>query len=794
MELSIITSAKKNKGFWKLSFQSSGLRYDLGSERSYLGEVIRYFGVVLVFICIFALLPTVTSAAVLNKPANNLGLVGYWNFNEGTSTIATDFSGRGNFATTVNMALPPTSTSGWGTGKRGGGLNFDGTNDYVSIANEQNFDFDQTNAFSISSWVYRNAATDEDAIFEKVVQTGGLYTGYALFVVQPAGDPQCLAGNCLKFAIVIADGSAIVATSSAGALTTGRWNHVAITYSGSANRTGMKIYLNGVDRTTESYSDVLPGGSMLNNAPLYIGVDRPDDPCCFFNGKIDEVRVYSRALSAGEAATLYKTGASKLNTSQNKRLTSGLVGMWDFSGANTDWRTNKTNDFSGNGNTGVMTNMSTSTTPGIGKLGQALNFDGVNDYVNSDPIANDVQSGSYSVSFWFKLRNNFNSTTPVGQTLLHVADPSSNNDIYFLLDVCGLCISGVPGKLGFGTGNGGGGHNSVGSISASWTRETWYHVVGTFSTVSGTVLYIDGVENATNPATTRGSTASLKASIGANSDTPSLFFDGSIDEVRVYNRAITATETKQLYLLGGAKVNTSQNNRSTSGLMGLWSFNGPDINWTTNKALDRGGQGNDGVFTNMATRTAPVIGKVGQALQFGYNSTHDVRFASAGASLGATKTICAWIKPRSYGLSASDSTIMTRDDGVDAVWSLQLADDDSGIQTYYFSQTFTVLKGIWRAQAGAITLNVWQHACMTYDGSSTTNVPVVYINATPQTVTTFSIPSGTRNDEGGASIQHIGNYSDAFPNSSFDGALDEVRIYNRILTSAEVKRLYLMGR
>jgi len=52
-------------------------------------------------------------AAVLSRPPNNLGLVGYWPMNEGTSTIAGDFSGKGNNGTLTGMASPPTATSGW---------------------------------------------------------------------------------------------------------------------------------------------------------------------------------------------------------------------------------------------------------------------------------------------------------------------------------------------------------------------------------------------------------------------------------------------------------------------------------------------------------------------------------------------------------------------------------------------------------------------------------------------------------------------------------------------------------
>ena len=86
-------------------------------------------------------------AATLGKPTNNLGLVGYWNFNEGTSTIATDNSGYGNHGTTSNISHPPTATNGWSPGKLGSAITFDGSNDYVSMAKEYT---DVTNTFTIA--------------------------------------------------------------------------------------------------------------------------------------------------------------------------------------------------------------------------------------------------------------------------------------------------------------------------------------------------------------------------------------------------------------------------------------------------------------------------------------------------------------------------------------------------------------------------------------------------------------------------------------------------------------------
>src|SRR6185436_957349 len=113
-----------------------------------------------------------------------------------------------------------------------------------------------------------------------------------------------------------------------------------------------------------------------------------------FKGFIDDVRFYNRALSAAEITQLYKQGASKLGVTvapaPNSPFSNGLVGYWTFDGKDTNWAANTTADKSGQGNTGRMTNMSTTTSPALGKIGQGLKFDGADDNV----VASDVASYS----------------------------------------------------------------------------------------------------------------------------------------------------------------------------------------------------------------------------------------------------------------------------------------------------------------------------------------------------------------------------------------------------------------
>ena len=82
---------------------------------------------ILILAAFILCLPMITSASTIIRPVMNSGLVGYWNFQEGTGTTAYDKSGKRNHGTLTNMD----PTTDWVDGKLGGGLDFDGSDDYI---------------------------------------------------------------------------------------------------------------------------------------------------------------------------------------------------------------------------------------------------------------------------------------------------------------------------------------------------------------------------------------------------------------------------------------------------------------------------------------------------------------------------------------------------------------------------------------------------------------------------------------------------------------------------------------
>ena len=89
-----------------------------------------------------------------------------------------------------------------------------------------------------------------------------------------------------------------------GGLSTNTWFHVAITYSGNSSESGLNIFYSGqmVDKTVEINS---LSSSILNNIPLRIGQRANSSNIFPLNGRLDDIRIYSRALSGDEIAQMF---------------------------------------------------------------------------------------------------------------------------------------------------------------------------------------------------------------------------------------------------------------------------------------------------------------------------------------------------------------------------------------------------------------------------------------------------------------------------------------------------------
>ncbi len=109
----------------------------------------------------------------------------------------------------------------------------------------------------------------------------------------------------------------------------------------------------------------------------------------------------------------------------------------------------------------------------------------------------------------------------------------------------------------------------------------------------------------------------------------------------------------------------------------------------------------------------------------------------------------------------------------------------SGLNRPIFAQFFSGGLGQWAAPTNTITTGTFHHIAVTYDRTSPDNDPVMYIDGVKQTVSETT-PSGTANSDAGDNLLIGSRPTDRF----FDGKIDDVAIWNRILSEAEIEDIY----
>ena len=229
-------------------------------------------------------------------------LVGYWSFNGSDSIVndaAIDTSGQGNDGTIYGAVAV--------AGKMGQALSFDGINDYVRVANDNSLNFG-TGDFSICAWINTNSDTARQSIIVKGIPLNG--TTNAGYLVSYRGD---MANDPIFFTINDDDasGAVIIKYNTSGIANS--WVHICCV----ADRDGNgSIYVNGELKASSSIAGITTDVSI--NADLAIGQTLSGGgPIAgrYFNGLIDEVRIYNEALTQDEVTTLYQLGRNvKMNS------------------------------------------------------------------------------------------------------------------------------------------------------------------------------------------------------------------------------------------------------------------------------------------------------------------------------------------------------------------------------------------------------------------------------------------------------------------------------------------------
>jgi prepilin-type N-terminal cleavage/methylation domain-containing protein len=223
----------------------------------------------------------------LNPPFRSYGLIGYWPMDEGSGAIALDQSGNGNTGAWSGTQSSPSSTY-YLAGKVGTAGYFNGSNDKVSVPSIAAFNNFGTGDFSVAFWMDPQGSwsgTTQAMVGQKLSDTA---PGFQIY--HDSGDT-----TQIRLRMGDASGDGGDTKSTVGSVSTGQWTFVvAMRQSGVGY-----IYINGVQNASTSNSKNISGGS----ANFNIGYG--DTWNSYYTGYLDDVRVYSRALSSAEIAAMY---------------------------------------------------------------------------------------------------------------------------------------------------------------------------------------------------------------------------------------------------------------------------------------------------------------------------------------------------------------------------------------------------------------------------------------------------------------------------------------------------------
>ncbi|MFX1432043.1 MAG: DUF2341 domain-containing protein, partial [Promethearchaeota archaeon] len=242
---------------------------------------------------------------------------------------------------------------------------------------------------------------------------------------------------------------------------------------------------------------------------------------------------------------------------------------------------------------------------------------------------------------------------------------------------------------------------------------------------------------------------------------------------------LSSTDT-MIYMYYGNSTMESRQNPT-----GVWTSNYKAIWHLNTTLLDSTSNNNDG--TNSGADDVSAF--IGRGRDYnGVTPNGDYSDMSSGSSMdnvfNGGATISAWIYPEGwgggqYGRVLAKSSITDGTDG----WVMCIdgeADLVDHHMLFYHGFDKNPYRGLWYTPADSVSLSQWQYLVVTYDASSDTNVPSIYINGIAQSpLTPEPSPTGEPVDDTSQAV-YIGNYGGATKDRTFDGVIDEVRISSGI--------------
>lgn len=419
--------------------------------------------------------------------------IGEWNFEEGSGAVAHDESGNNNAGILTGTT--------WSVGKRGKALAFNGNTDVMRLTGEGSRL--STSTYTINSWVNIATTGVNHFIFDN---RDSVSDGYIFYI---------------STANVLACKHNATTISGLTELATNHWYYISCAFDG----TTVRLYVNGVLDNSGSVT-----GTISETTDAAVGGRNFSTLANVFSGKIDAVSLYSYARTPAQIAWDYDKGKP--------------IAHWKFD----ECQGTAANDSSGNNNvgtitigaTGTNTTSGTCTTSGAwydgatGKLNSAMSFDGTDDHIVFDDVFDTTFSSDFSSSFWFKI-----NSIP-SDWVRYVIFKGSGTLPYYAVGINGSSDTNNQGKIAIR-------HNNdiqLGLSTKTYADNLWHHVTITRNdNLDKVKLYVDGDLDKTFGDITYTNTGNFY--IGSSGSTR--YFPGQIDDVRIYNYALTPQQVKTVY-------------------------------------------------------------------------------------------------------------------------------------------------------------------------------------------------------------------------------------------------------
>ena len=501
------------------------------------------------------------------------GLIAHWKLDEISGTTAADSAGTNDGFLVGNP--------NWTSGQIDGALELDGIDDYVSIGDKFN---DVDVPFSICAWINTNG--------------GALQS---IFHSDDTGDPD--SGNYYGWhfhlrpynaiGISLGDGTGAGSESrrtklSSSTIPTGQWTFVAAVV---RDGTDMDLYINGQD--AGGYYTGTGGVMVHRDYPAQIGMCSRRGPLPF-DGTIDEVRIYDRALFAGEVEELYQEGLPALESIeiagpdavaedsqvQYKAIASYENGSTKDVTDSADWSVDD-ETVGSIGADGLLETMIINrpakeivitaeysegeidaaddkafTVFAICPSGSALDFDGVDDYVEVPDTAVLSSMANITISAW--INPHTITATRYGYRIISKRFPFPQE---FVIKHSETNSGGSAGELliGFYT-------ETEHTTNFDLPVDSWTHLCVVWDGTKYVKVYKNGILNETVELDDTPSPFDSDALtvIGKRGSSSTEHFDGLIDDVRIYDKALTAEEVQ-------AAMQTKLTG-DEDGLIGYWDF------------------------------------------------------------------------------------------------------------------------------------------------------------------------------------------------------------------------------